>query len=214
VLVLLVTLAAHRLYFPQHLRRAEERDRLSSATPPDNTPGSGRSSEQPQHPQEEPPRSVPGPIDFTDESASAALCAFLTPARGVTVDTSRFPFARPKAQKADEASRAGDLSGKPPLGPSSPFVRRNAEPSPQILSAAVESLVGQSTSLGTDPFEIPVYPDGLLHPLPPPTRAGVVVLSEFTTASFVMNSQVPVCPFGVDTFAEALDQVPVRDLEG
>jgi trehalose-phosphatase len=53
--------------------------------------------------------------------------------------------------------------------------------------------------------EVPsIDPRTLVAPLPPPSRGGCVILSEFSTASSVLNSTVRVNPFSIGEIAEEL----------
>ena len=102
-----------------------------------------------------------------------------------------------------------NLKGSTPQASDAPVRPEPVKPH-SALSRQV-NMQGSMTSMNSDPdvdsslsdvhpggrFEVPEYPDGLLYPLPAPTRAGVVLLSEFATASSVMNSHMPINPWAV-----------------
>lgn len=119
---------------------------------------------------------------------------------------SRFPWKTKsiEAKSDPKPSRSSKLATESTLRDNAAVPLPKAGSLQDNLSKA-PSLLQSPGSTCTDPFEIPVYPDGLLCPLPAPSRAGVTVLSEFTTASFVMNSQVSLNPWAVDQNAILLD---------
>jgi len=56
-------------------------------------------------------------------------------------------------------------------------------------------------------------PNELQAPLPPPRRSGFLVLSEFSTASHVINGSIKVNPFNIPEITAALDKAILMPAE-
>ena len=59
----------------------------------------------------------------------------------------------------------------------------------------------------SESFVVPERSTDYQFPLQAPNRAGAVIMSEFSTAAYVMNSHVPVNPWSIFEFATAMDKV-------
>jgi trehalose-phosphatase len=107
----------------------------------------------------------------------------------------------------------GDIFGSADLSDASS--KTSTQPAP-IVSPMIQSISMLSTSpegsTNREPELVPKsisslkIPDCLVSPLPPPSRGGCVILSEFSTATSVLNSNLVVNPWNIKNVAHEIDK--------